>query len=182
FRHVDELTVGSVGTTVGISATGSIDLSTNSGDLIVDEIIATTDSTASAITLNAGRLASAGTATGGNVLLAASDALSVGAGGRATIYTGSIEHSVGVSDAAGSAHFRYGSDETTTNYTAALGTGTYAIYREQPTLQFVVGGATGQYGDTPNVSSVGNTVVSGYLGNDELHDAVSGTYTTTATA
>nr|WP_255719757.1 YDG domain-containing protein [Pelomonas sp. P8] len=64
----------------------------------------------------------------------------MGSGGRATLYTGSISDSTGVTAlvGSGSGNFRYNSNASRTNHTAALGTGTYAVYREQPTLTIAV--------------------------------------------
>ena len=56
------------------------------------------------------------------------------AGGRVTFYSGSVAASNGLTSHAGSGsgRFRYNSDETTTNFTTPLSTGSYAVYREQP--------------------------------------------------
>lgn len=184
FRHFDGFTIGTVGATNGVRATGAIDISTQTGNLVVDAPIVTSDASSSAITLNAGRREAAGTSTGGNLIINAPNALSMGAGGRATLYTGSIANSTGVADFAVDGHARYGSDETIANYTAALGAGAYVIYREQPTLRYIAGNAGGSYGDTPDLSEVTHTIVSGYLGSDADFDTISspGTFATAASA
>jgi hypothetical protein len=182
FRGADALTVGSVNGTSGVTATGTIDIATKTNHLTVSQNIATTDASAGALVLNAARDTAAGTNTGGDVILNAG--LTVGAGGRATIYTGSLDGSTGVAAAAGgsgSGNFRYGSDETTTNYMAALDTGTYAIYREQPTLFITPGSASSQYGDAPDLSGVTYTV-SGFQNGDTGGISGTATYTTGATA
>lgn len=60
----------------------------------------------------------------------------MGNGGRVTLYSGSITGSATLVNllGSGSGKFRYNSDESTTNYTAPLGSGIFAIFREQPTL------------------------------------------------
>jgi filamentous hemagglutinin family protein len=125
------LTVGSLSYVNGISATGTVNIATSTGDLTVTGPIATTNTTTSAITLNAGSTAAAGTVAGGNVVWSGGS-LSVGSGGRATVYTGSVADSGSYNFGAG--HYRYNSDETTSNFSTALSTGSYAIYRERPII------------------------------------------------
>ena len=136
------VTVGSItnggSTYSGLSSSGTISISTNSGDITVANNITTTNNSNSAVVINAGLLSNAGTITGGNIIWSggATPTLIVGTGGRATLYTGSISSSMGVTNlaGAGSGNFRYNSTATITNYTLALGTGIYVVYREQPTL------------------------------------------------
>ncbi len=130
------VTLGTIAGTNGISATGAVDIATVTGDLTVAHNVATTSATSTALTLNAGRLAMAGTAAGGNLLVSGSPSITVGAGGRATLYSGSIANSTGMTAliGSGSGRFRYNSDETVSNFTQALGTGTYGVYREQETV------------------------------------------------
>lgn len=144
------LTLGTVGATNGVSASGVVNLSTTTGDLTVSQAVSTSNTTANALTLNAGSASAALTSTGGNLLINGSGAVSVGAGGTAKLYSGSISDSTGLATlvgGSGSGRFRYGSDETTTNYTLALGTGLNAIYRQQPTITRAVNSQTVTYGD-----------------------------------
>lgn len=154
-------TVGTVDGTVGIDASGTVNLSTESGDITVAEDIRTTDSSSSAINLNAGRSAAAGDATGGNILISGNPTISTGTGGRATLQTGSISGSTGFGDlvGTGSSRFRYNSDESTTNFTMALGSGLHGIYREQPTVSTDLNDLNTEYGSLPltfNTSGVVN--------------------------
>lgn len=123
------MTLGSV------SVNGVLDIATLTNDLTLTGAISTADATASAIKLNAGKDTVAGTSTGGNIIVSGGS-VTTGAGGRATLFSGSVSGSTGLTALIGSAsgNFRYNSDETATNYTTALGTGKYAIYREQPTV------------------------------------------------
>ncbi|MCK9365001.1 MAG: filamentous hemagglutinin N-terminal domain-containing protein, partial [Syntrophales bacterium] len=111
-----------------ISATSS-----GGGDITLSGALTNTNSGTSAITLNADSGTAAGNASGGNIIISGG---TLSTGGRATLFTGSILGSTGLTTlvGSGSGHFRYNSDEATTNYTASLGIGKYAVYREQPTL------------------------------------------------
>ncbi len=156
------LTLGTLGATNGVSASGVVAVSTTSGDLTVSQAVSTSNTTANALTLNAGSAAAAGVAAGGNLLISGSGAVSVGAGGAATLYSGSIGGSTGLATLVGgngSGRFRYGSDEGTTNYSLALGTGLNAIYRQQPTITRAVNDQTIAYGDAlTNTFSVSDSV------------------------
>lgn len=134
------VTLGTVGSTNGVSASGAVSVATSTGDMTISQTIATTDTTASAVTLNAGQNASAGTAAGGDLLVSGSPSITVGAGGRATLYSGSIANSTGMTALIGSAsdRYRYNSDEAVSNFTQALGTGMYGVYREQPPVAVTV--------------------------------------------
>lgn len=118
-----------------VTAAGVVDIATLTGDLTLSGALATTNATANAIKLNASKNTVAGTATGGNILVTGGS-VSVGAGGFATLYSGSVTGSTGLTALVGSGtgRFRYNSDEVDTNYTTALVAGTNAIYREQPAI------------------------------------------------
>ncbi len=132
-----------------VNATGTVDVATLAGDLTLAGAISTSNTGASALTLNAGRNAAAGTATGGNIVVGGGS-VGVGAGGRATLYSGSVSGSTGLTAliGTGSGNFRYDSDESASNFTLALGSGRYAIYREQPAIQVAPAPVAISYGDT----------------------------------
>ncbi len=134
-----------------VTAGGTVGIATLTGDLTVSENITTTDASAAAIVLNAGKDTAAGTATGGNIVISGSPVITTGAGGRATLFTGSVSGSTGLTALAGSGsgRFRYNSDEAATHYTAPLGAGLYAIYREQPLVTVTPDGKTVTYGTAP---------------------------------
>ncbi len=185
YRNAGALNVGTVGSTDGITAIGAVDISTQSGDLIISQNVTTTNTTATALTLNAGRSIAAGTTTGGNLLISGSPTVSVGSGGTAKLLSGGIAGSTGLTSliGAGSGRFRYNSDESAANYTLGLSTGLNAVYREQPSItvtadsQIVTYGTaltttvslSGQNGDTavqafsvqPSVTVGGSTSSSG---------------------
>ncbi len=140
-----------------ITATGTIDIATLSGNLTLNNAISTTSTSSSAIVLNAAKDTNALTSTGGDIIVN-SGSLSVGAGGRATVYSGSLSGSTGLTSliGSGSGRFRYGSDETISNYTTALAAGLNAVFREQPTASTssLVLGMT--YGDAlPTITGTG---------------------------
>ncbi|HOD08454.1 MAG TPA: YDG domain-containing protein, partial [Myxococcota bacterium] len=154
YLDIDGLTLG--GEDSGIEATGEIDIATKSGDLTVSQNITTTNASAAAVMLNAGKDTAAGTAAGGNIIISGGG-VTVGAGGRATLYTGSLAGSTGLAESSsgaadglityGSGHFRYASDEATTSYTEAPTAGKYAIYREKVAFTISPQAKTITYGD-----------------------------------
>ncbi len=155
-----------------VNATGTIDIATLAGDLTLTGAISTPDSSDGAIILNAGKNADAGSSSGGNIIISGGT-FSTGANGRATLYSGSISGSSGLTDlvGSGSGRFRYNSDESQTNYTTALGSGIHAIYRDQPILTFAIDDQEMTYGGTtPDL----NYTYSGLLNGDDA--------TTTTTA
>ncbi|MDE2212178.1 MAG: hypothetical protein KGJ83_05575, partial [Betaproteobacteria bacterium] len=122
----------------GVTASGIVNISTQSGDLTVTGTTKTTNTSSTALTLEAGssanRVATPGTTdSNGNVVISGGS-ISVGSGGIGKIYTGSIANSTGLSTAVGTGHSRYWSDPGNTGYTTALTTGLNAIYREQPVV------------------------------------------------
>jgi filamentous hemagglutinin family protein len=169
------LTIGTVGTTNGIVATGTVDIQTLTGDLTVAQNVSTTNTTSSAFLLNAGKSAAAGTASGGNLLISGTPTLSVGTGGRISLMTGSVTGSTGLTSlsglTAGTGRFRYNADETTSFSSAPwtdLSSGVYGIYRERPTatpdnLNQVI-----TYGD----SFASSTSASGLVNGDTMSQSV----------
>jgi uncharacterized protein YjbI with pentapeptide repeats len=177
----DTLTLGAFS-----SIAGTVYAATTVGNLTVSQNIATTDASVNAITLNAGKAAAAGSASGGNILITGVPTFSTGTNGRTTLMSGAISGSTGLSTlvGSGSGRFRYKSDEVTTSYSTALGSGTYAIYREQPLLSVTPGTASTLYGDAVSVAGVTATVA-GYANGDNAGTAPStgtASYTTAATS
>jgi autotransporter-associated beta strand protein len=111
----------------------------------------TTDGSSRAVVLVAGSARAAGDSTGGNIIWSEDSAptLTVGDGGQASLYTGSVSDSTGLTAlvGSGSGKFRYNSTQSAANYSLALGSGVNAIYREQPTLTIT--------DDTPDAISYG---------------------------
>jgi len=153
-----DLTIGTVNPT-GITATGPVSITTTSGDLtvsalisgsdtislstaagnlIIGESITTSNASATAIVLNAGTASAAGTETGGDIRVASGVTIESSGGGRTTLYTGSVAGSSGINNAVsyGSGNFRYNADQASLAPAAiaAGSSGSYAVYREQPTI------------------------------------------------
>ena len=134
----------------GSSSANSIDLNAN-GNITLSQAISTSNTTNNAVKLVAGQALSAGDSSGGNVIVNGAGAITVGTGGVAELYTGSIAGTTGISGiaASGSGKFRYNSDEATTNYVKALGVksgtnnGVNIIYREAPIIELTANSVTG---------------------------------------
>ncbi len=110
-----------------VSATGTVDASTQSGNLTLAGVLETTDSSTSAVTLNAGKSEAAGTSTGGDVVVSGGS-VSMGDTGTAMVYTGSISGSLGVTGLAEYQSRYLNSDENST-LNPEPGTGLYVVYR-----------------------------------------------------
>ncbi|NCW78924.1 MAG: hypothetical protein EBV64_13405 [Oxalobacteraceae bacterium] len=153
FVNAGALTVGTVNP-VGITATGPVSISTVTGNLTISQNITTTDTSTSAIVLNAGTATAAGTSTGGDILLSGSPTISTGSGGRATFYSGSVSNTTSVAALVSAGNFRYGSNASSANYTKALGAGNYLIYRERPSITLTGATVTRSYDGTTFDSTV----------------------------
>jgi len=170
---------------------GTVNLASDN-NLSVTAAIATTNTTDSAVLLNAGKSISAGTSTGGDLLFSGSGAVTVGSGGRATLMSGSVSGSTGLTALVGSGtgRFRYNSDETSTNYTSALGAGLHAVYREAPTVQLTANSTLIglSYNGAIQVGSEGvtDTTIAGSLkngdGNAQLTGFLAYTYSSNGVA
>ena len=165
----NELTVS------GITATGPINVATRTGNLTISGPVTTTNATPSAIIFNAGQCEVAGIATGGNIIIDGSPMITTGLGGIAAFFTGSVSESNGLTALIGSgsetSHFRYNSDESTTNYTTPLSAGKNAIYREKPTITVKAISKSIFYGEDPGTLA---TNTSAFQNGDTFAQAFSG--------
>ncbi|TLU83560.1 MAG: filamentous hemagglutinin N-terminal domain-containing protein, partial [Chlorobium sp.] len=151
-----------------IDGSGTIDIATLTNDLTVSGLIMTSNATATALILNAGKNEIAGTKTGGDIILDGGT-ISVGLGGRATLYTGSISGSSALASyisLSGTGRFRYNRDELTTysSLDTPLASGLYGIYREQPVLNVTPSSHTMFYGDSLPLFTV--ALYEGYVNGD----------------
>ncbi|WP_346308835.1 YDG domain-containing protein [Limnohabitans sp.] len=167
YSNATALNIGSVNSTNGITASGTVAVATQSGNLSVTQAVNTTDASNAAIVLNAGVLGQAGTASGGDIQLGGAYDFSTGDEGRTTLFTGntgnaSLTSLVG----SGSNRFRYNSDELTSSFSAALGSGTYAIYREAPVVSVAFNNASKTYDAQSFTGGTGLTQVSGFVNGD----------------
>ncbi|NDF68950.1 MAG: hypothetical protein EB143_05490, partial [Actinobacteria bacterium] len=148
YRDSNTVTIGSVNPT-GIWSSGDVLIETATGDLTFSESINTTSGSSTAVTLNAGRDASAGTSTGGNIIVSGSPTITMGSGGIARLFSGSVDSSTNLTTfiGSGTGQFRYNSDETDANYALTLSADKqYAIYRERPTLTVTASAQSLAYG------------------------------------
>ncbi len=154
-----------------VNAIGTVDIATLTGDLTLTGAVSTTNATSSAMKLNAGKSTAAGTSSGGNIVVSGGS-VSVGAGGTAQLYSGSLSGSTNLATlvGAGSGRFRYNADETT-DFSAgswtALGTGLYVIYREQPTVTITASDDTKTY-DSAAYSGGNGYTGSGFVNGDTI--------------
>uniref|UniRef100_Q3ARR0 Filamentous hemagglutinin-like protein n=1 Tax=Chlorobium chlorochromatii (strain CaD3) TaxID=340177 RepID=Q3ARR0_CHLCH len=156
----------------GVNATGDVSIATRSGDLTIDGHLLTTSPTSSAMILNAEQAQIAGNGNGGNLVFS-SGTLTVGSGGIATLYTGSVAGSTSIASVVNAGHFRYNSDEAIngTHYTDPLTAGLNLIYREQPTLLVAPAATPTPYGTAPSYTPS----YSGAVNNDPTVGTVAGT-------
>ena len=190
------LTVGTVGLTSGISATGNVNVQVNNGNLFINDNIATTSTTDKAVILNAGADLSPGAYTGStssvnpfgyNILMTAGKTITMGAGGTGKLYTGSVLGSLVVAAHVGTSglgRYRYNSNATLSNFSLALGTGLNLIYRQNPTLTLTSASQTIVYGNsfvpgTPTAAGFLNTDTSG-IALSNLAEALTNNRTSTS--
>jgi hypothetical protein len=145
---------------------GTVSIGTLTGDLTLSQNVATTNTTTSAVFLNAGISTAAGTSSGGNLLVTGTPTVSVGSGGMAKLYSGSIIDSTGLTDlvGSGSGRFRYNADESTDFGNGSwtnLGAGVNAIYREQPSVSGTISSPTITYGETATFTMTVGTLQNG---------------------
>ena len=168
FMNTGNLTIGTVGATSGITMSGSgfIAVAT-SGNLNLAQNVTTAYNGAldggTAMVLVAGNGSAAGNAAAGNITVTGSPVVSVGAGGNAGLFSSGIAASTGLAGLISPGNFRYNSSfqlglaslaspsyALTTGYTpTTLGSGLYAVYREQPAVTLFMGTQTVTYGVTP---------------------------------
>jgi len=125
------LTIGTVGSNNGVFASGTVLVETLVGNLTLSQSISTTNTTSTAVTLNAEKNAAIGISTGGNIIVSGSPTITTGSNGIVRLFSGFEAYSPGLTAlAGGQANVRNNADETTTTYSPALaGNNTYAIYR-----------------------------------------------------
>jgi len=153
FLDSNNLIIGTVGSTDGISSSGAIDIATNSADLTIAKNVTTTDTGTYAIVLNAGKSTAAGIITGGD-LKYTSGTLSTGTGGKIKLFSGSNANSTGISNlATGASYIKTNAGEVSADPTTATTDGVYTIFRETnaltPIYLRLISGNS-DVGDTPS--------------------------------
>lgn len=151
-----------------VDQAGSISLSSLAGISILQPV-QTNATSSTALTIVSGSAKSAGSVTGGDVQVSGNGTISVGSGGTARVFTGSVSGSTGLAGLGTQGGFRYDSTSTVSNYTKALSSGIDIIYREQPTLTSALtapGGTTTRvYSGVATAPSL--AVLSGTLNGDQ---------------
>ena len=150
---IGQVTVGS-STYSGISSTGTVSVTTRSGDLTVSQSVVTSSTSSNtstpALNLTAGSTTAAGTATGGNIVLSGSPNFLVGTGGIAVFYSGSASTSTGLAltNLLSSKTTQFVQYNKSSSSLPASGTGYYALFRESPTNVYLlpVSGQSSTYG------------------------------------
>ncbi len=131
------LILGTVGSNSGILSSGTVTVETLAGDLTLAQNVSTTNTTANAIVLNAGKSTAIGTTTGGNIVVVGLPSVTTGTGGIVKLFSGSEFQSTGLTFlSGGSSNVRYNVDETTSTFSPVLAAnGKFALYRQA--TQFV---------------------------------------------
>jgi VCBS repeat-containing protein len=131
-NYVDSnaLTIGEI-TNAGIVSTGKIVVETLADDLTLSRNIATDNTDADAIVLNAGKTTAIGTITGGDIIVSGTPTVTTGANGIARLFSGSTANSTGLSTLIGGAvNERFSVDETSGAFVPVLAAGNnYALFR-----------------------------------------------------
>jgi autotransporter-associated beta strand protein len=194
FANTGALTIGSVNSIAGINATGLVAITTNTGNITLNAPVVTTSTASGTVTstginspalmLNAGVSTGAGAAGGGDIIVGPGGTVSVGSGGRGLLYSGKYADGGSsyldalVGSTTSLVNLRFNSDELAKNYTAAIGTGLTAIYRQD--VVFVVAPLTSTvYGNLPVISE--NTLTYRNGNYQPVSGAALGTITGTAT-
>src|SRR5262249_52096170 len=137
----------------GVVATGPVTINAQSGNVLVNAAIATTDSSANAIVIGTGTATSGGSAvgsdTGGDVKLAVLTTIVPGVGGRAIIYSGSIANTTGFGSLLplGGSQSRYGRSYGDTSLIGS-NSGFYMQYREKPVVDVTLANNSKTYDGT----------------------------------
>ncbi|SLM27878.1 exported hypothetical protein [Desulfamplus magnetovallimortis] len=136
-----------------VSATGPVDIATQSGNLTLTGAILTANTSTNAVKLNAGRSENIGTTTGGDIIVIGGS-VAAGSGGTSKLYTGSVSGSTGITGLPNysSSLVHYNSDETSS---LTFGAGLYVVYRETKTHNVTT---YAELADAVTNSSSGDTI------------------------
>ncbi len=138
-------------------ATTSMDIETTVGNITIAGNLSATSSSNRAIVIAAGTSLLPGLSTAGSdILISGTPTITTGVGGRAELYTGTLSGSTGFTDLlVPVGDYRYNSVLLGSGYTAALSSGVYLIYREQPVLTIAANNVNMTYGATslPTISA-----------------------------
>jgi len=156
YTNAGPLTIGTVGTTSGITASGAVDIATQSGNLTLANSVSSGSSASNAIVLTAGKNYAAGDVNGGDITATSGVAINVAAGGSAKLYTGSFFDSTGLVDLvnAGGGSYRFNSSQTSSDFTTPLGPGVSAIYRDPFAPTLIASASSEVLSTTPSLAPI----------------------------
>jgi hypothetical protein len=124
------LTIGTVGNRNGIYATGTILVETLTGDINIEKDISTTNTTATAVTVMAGKSSPVGSIAGGDIKLVGSPNITMGTNGIVRLFSGFEPNSTGLNALVGSLiNVRNNLISTSTMTPGLVNGNKYAIYR-----------------------------------------------------
>jgi autotransporter-associated beta strand protein len=160
------LTIGTVGSTTGLTGSSTIRVETLADNLTLAGNISTTSTSTDALILTAAKSTAIGDPTGGDIIVSGSPTITLGSGAIAKLFSGYDVTSTGLTTlVGGAANARYTYDETSTTFNPTLSTNNkYAIYR------------TGLgYGDLNIVSSGGDAEGTTWTYTNGVIQTISGT-------
>lgn len=132
------LIIGQVSSLTGLYSSSVISVTTVGGDLTASQIVRSSLTSGDSVVLYADKPAAVGTAGNGNLILSGSGSVTVEAGARALLYSGSQVNSTGlIALVGGVANSRSSVDATTALNTispALGGSGSYALFRLSESL------------------------------------------------
>ena len=118
----------------GILSSGTINIGTLSGNLTLSKTVSTS---ASDIKLYADKNEAAGNEGQGNIIINGAPSISVGSGGRASLYSGKPSSSTGLVDLLdGNSFIRTNVSSSTSSFSPDLSSGVYALFRTGPNVTF----------------------------------------------
>jgi hypothetical protein len=125
------LTIGTVGSTSGLTGSNTIRVETLAGNLTLAGSISTTSTSTDAVILTAAKSTAIGVGTGGDIIISGEPTITMGSGGIGKLFSGLESTSSGLTTlAGGSSNVRYNYDETTSTFSPVLSANNrYAIYR-----------------------------------------------------
>ncbi|MFO0468897.1 MAG: beta strand repeat-containing protein, partial [Bacteroidota bacterium] len=124
------LTIGTVGTKSGIFASGTVLVETLTGDINIEKDISTTNTTATAVTVIAGKSSPVGSIAGGDIKLIGSPNITMGTGGLVRLFSGYESNSPGLNALVGNLiNVRNNLISSSTMTPGLVNGNKYAIYR-----------------------------------------------------
>ena len=140
---------GNITLNTDLYSTLAIDIQTLLGNIYLNGNVTTTDTSTSAIFMNAGVNQDSTDSTGGNIILSGTPIFTIGEDGRVLLYSGDNDFSTGLSDLTTRPNINGGMDETT-DISSFTSSGIYVFYRGfyRTYVSYSVQGETKTYGES----------------------------------